>query len=463
MMDRPEQFLRGTPLAGAPSWLDITAIAASSADISWRDIHSASMVLAARLDGAGAVCNLAESRAGFLIASIAALRRGCMQILPASRGQIDLDAALTGATCPMVLVDRASAFDASRTACFDIDSTVSLAPAVASDDALRWSPHSHSSIVRLFTSGTTARAALQDKTLDQLVSGALGLGKRLDAVLAGGLASVSRLLCSVPSQHMFGLETSVMLPLVHGLTVIEGRPLLPEDIRDALEGGQDAGWVTTPLHLRALVREGIPIRGCRVAISSTMSLDPALAADAESLLGCTVVEIYGSTETGVLATRRTACEQAWTPLDGVRAEQLADGCRVAGTHFQSPQVLGDRIEPLPGGRFLLHGRRDDTVKIAGRRVSVESLNSLLPYMPGLVDGVFHYVENRRGNARLVLFHEGTLDRRKALAWLRERIDPAFVPRALIGVDRLPRSEVGKVRRAALDSIYADWLAGQNER
>ena len=57
----------------------------------------------------------------------------------------------------------------------------------------------------------------QPKTLLQLAIGALVLGVRLSKDLAGGLASIQRIVCSVPPQHMFGVEASVMLPLVHGM------------------------------------------------------------------------------------------------------------------------------------------------------------------------------------------------------------------------------------------------------
>ena len=39
---------------------------------------------------------------------------------------------------------------------------------------------------------------------------------------------------TVPHQHMFGLEASVMLPIMHGLVMHAGRPLFPADIRSAL-------------------------------------------------------------------------------------------------------------------------------------------------------------------------------------------------------------------------------------
>ena len=324
------------------------------------------------------------------------------------------------------------------------------------NEALQWNPDASPVRVRLFTSGSTGNPEPQDKTLGHLVEGARALGARIEETLPIGLNSLSRIVCSVPQQHMFGLETSVMLSLVHGIPVREGRPLLPEDVRALLGEQHDAAWFTTPLHLRAMVRAGAALQGCRIAVSSTMTLDTVLAAQSESLLGCPVLEVYGSSETGALATRRTALTRQWTPLQGVRLYPKDGQTLAEGSHFASPVTLGDRIAINAQGGFELLGRRDDIVKIAGRRTSFSALNVLLQSMPDLEDGVFFKSEGRDGEARLALIHSGPLSRTNAIAWLRDRIDPAFVPRTVIRVEKLPRNEVGKVPKAALESIYAEW-------
>jgi acyl-coenzyme A synthetase/AMP-(fatty) acid ligase len=233
---------------------------------------------------------------------------------------------------------------------------------------------------------------------------------------------------------------------------------LPADVHSAFEGADDgAAWVTTPLHLRALVRSGDAVPHCRLVIASTMPLAPALAAQAEVLVGAPVLEIYGSTETGAIATRLPAQTVEWRPLDGVRLEPMAQGTRIWGTHFPSPQTLADQIEPVQSGRFRLIGRKGDLIKIAGRRASLGALNLMLQDLPGLADGVFYLPATGDSTERLVLIHAGApLGRPAAEAWLRERMDPVFLPRAFIHVDRLPRTSSGKLPRLALDEIFAAW-------
>lgn len=463
MFDSP----MGTPLAAAAQALDRPALIGAAGDWAWREVHAASLLLAARLDATGTVINLCQTRLGFLVTWLAALRRGCRQLLPPSGGQADLVAVLDASVRPQIVVDDAQALLphwADHARC--LVNTPQSDATRAADADLAWSPPWEAPLVCLYTSGSTGVPQPQVKTLGQLAGGAQALAARLDAEVQGGLAALQTIVCSVPSQHMFGVETSVMLPLVQGLAVLERRPLLPADVQAACAAAGNAGvaWVATPLHLRAQVRSGQALPQCRVVIASTMPLAPPLAQQAEQLLAAPVLEIYGSTETGAVAMRRTARDQSWRALQGVCFEPLAEGTRVEGGHFPSPQTLADRIEPDGAGGFRLLGREGDLLKIAGRRASLAGLNLLLQDLPGLADGVLYLPSGGAGTERLVLIHAGeTLDRTAADAWLRARIDPVFLPRAYIAVERLPRSGAGKLARAALDEIYAGWLARRTAR
>jgi acyl-coenzyme A synthetase/AMP-(fatty) acid ligase len=261
---------------------------------------------------------------------------------------------------------------------------------------------------------------------------------------------------------MFGLEASVMLSLISGIPVLDRRPLLPADVGAAFEAcPQGCIWVTTPLHLRSLVRSDERLPNCKGVVASTMPLAATLAHQVEALLEAPVYEIYGSTETGAIATRRTTGSSTWRPLPRVRLESTSSCTQVWGEHFSSPQRLGDHVAIDDVGSFVLLGREADMIKIAGRRASLSGLNELLQEMPGLSDGVFYLPSTDNPAERLVLIHSGhALDRAFIDAWLRERMDAAFLPRAIIRVDRLPRSGAGKIPRASLDEIYGAWARGR---
>jgi acyl-coenzyme A synthetase/AMP-(fatty) acid ligase len=449
----------------AQTALDRPAVIGGGRKWRWRDVHAAAVVLAEQLASDEAVVNLCASRVGFLVTWLAALRRGCMQLLPPSGGHADLVALLTSVARPTIVVDAAQLLESQWVEHARCIVHVPAAVGAAAQD-LAWQPDWDAPRLRLYTSGSTGRPEPQTKTLAQLLRGAQQLASQLDRHLVGGVAELRAIVCSVPAQHMYGLETSVMLPLACGMAVLDARPLLPADVHAALLACGDGGaaWVATPLHLRAMARSGDALPGCRLVVASTMPLAAPVAVDVEARAGAPVLEIYGSTETGAIALRRPAQDSAWQPLDGVRLEPYAEHTLAWGPHFASPQTLADRIAFEPSGRFQLLGRRGDLIKVAGRRASLAGLNLLLQDLPGLDDGAFYQPNGAADSERLVLFHAGSpLDRPAIEAWLRERIDPAFVPRTLIRVERLPRSDNGKLPRAALDALYTAWRAERGDR
>jgi acyl-coenzyme A synthetase/AMP-(fatty) acid ligase len=447
--------LLASPLASASHQLERLAVAASGHDWTWREVHQAAIALAQALEGASAVCNLCTSRVGFLITFIAALRRNALTVLPPSGGNADLAVVLASFAQPVIVVDDDAAIEAHWPA---IARCVTWSPdsRVGPVDDLAWQPAWHETAALLYTSGSTGAPEPQPKTLLHLAIGALVLGDRLAQDL-GAPDRIERIVCSVPPQHMFGLEASVMLSVVQAIAVLDRRPLLPADVQSAFAESPPAAWIVTPLHLRGLVQAEVAVSNCRVVIASTMPLAPALAAQAEAAVNAPVLEIYGSTETGVLAMRRTATEADWLPVSGVQVEPTDEGAQAHGTHFASPARLLDRIDVGPGGRFTLLGRQADLIKIAGRRASLSGLNMMLLELPGLDDGVFYLPDSNSGTERLCLFFcSATLDRSAVERWLRTRLDPVFVPRTIVRVDRLPRGDNGKLPRQALDQLHAQW-------
>lgn len=447
-----------SPLLAAARWLDLPAVVGRQHAWTWRDIHGAALELTQRLDAGSTVCNLCTTRAGFLIASLAAMRCGCSLVLPPSGGAADMDAVLAASERAIVVCEDAGDLPHQwqcAAPCVMVRSA--WQPGSVPDEGLAWQPRWDDLAVRLYTSGSTGAPQSQPKSLRELASGALVLGERLAECVPGGIAALRHIVCSVPAQHMFGLETSVMLSIAHGIPVLERRPLLPADVQEALGDAPGALWVTTPVHLRGMQRSGGIAGNCSAVLASTMPLGAVIARQVEDALHAPVLEIYGSTETGALALRRTAHDTNWHPLRGVSLESRADGALARGVHFASPQSLADRVELHADGGFTLLGRQSDLIKIGGRRASLAGLNQLLTDLPGLDDGVFHQPTDAGDDARLCLIYAGAeLDAEAVRGWLRPRIDPVFLPRHLIRVARLPRSDSGKLPREALDRIHAQW-------
>ncbi len=139
------------------------------------------------------------------------------------------------------------------------------------------------------------------------------------------------LVATVPPQHMYGLKLSVLLPLLGGIGVHASHPLYPADIASALaEVPEPRVLVSTPVHLRALLESGVRLPPLQVIVSATAPLSADLAGALERRIGTVLLEFFGSTETCVIASRRTATVAAWRPHRGRRAathERRHDGGR----------------------------------------------------------------------------------------------------------------------------------------
>ena len=184
----------------------------------------------------------------------------------------------------------------------------------------------------LFTSGSTGRPKPTAKSWGTLVCSARSAGRRLGVSALGGATIIG----TVPHQHSYGFESLIMLGLRHGLIVDADAPLYAGDIRARIEAASGARiLVTAPVHIRVLVNEPGGMPRVDLILSATAPLPAALAAEAEACFGGRLVEIYGCTEAGQVATRRTAQEAEWRCLDDVslfpdEAGTWASGAAVEG-------------------------------------------------------------------------------------------------------------------------------------
>ena len=300
----------------------------------------------------------------------------------------------------------------------------------------------------LFTSGSTGRPKPVAKSWGTLVRSAMAAGERLGApALRGGT-----LIGTVPHQHSYGLESTILLGLQHGLAISAERPFYPADVCAAIAAApRPRILITTPVHIRALVADRATPPQLDLIVSATAPLPVEIAARAEASFGAPLVEIYGCTEAGQVATRRTLHQPHWQCLDGVFLQQDDHGSWVSGPSVQTKTLLQDLVERTGPGSFVLNGRSADMINIAGKRTSLAHLNHQLTTIDGVKDGVFVAPEEDGQRvarmAAIVVAPEMSAD--TLMQTLRDRIDAAFLPRPLIFVDALPHNSVGKLPRETL--------------
>ncbi len=471
--------------------------------------------LAALLPASGPMLNITHDRYRFAVGLGAAMQRGQNNLLPPNHttdtvarlaalfpGAYALcDDGAAAVDLPVLRHPRYSvaAHDAGATG--DAGAGTLPCPQFAAD-ALA---------AQVLTSGSTGAPVPHPKAWGLLVRNARSGAARLAQQMGRESIKGCTIVATVPAQHMYGFESSVLVALVGGAAFDTERPFYPADIAAALaRAPRPRLLVTTPLHLKTLVDAGFALPPVDLIVSATAPLSPQLAARAEAAFGAPLMEIYGCTEAGQVASRRTTHGDAWQVYDGLRLSGDGEHSVVQGGHVPQPVPLADVLEVLDAQTFRLLGRSNDLVNVAGKRSSLSHLNFHLNAIEGVRDGAFwlppqpgaqgHTDGVVRGQAHAALHgHAAGLEHGHAAGLehghadgleyghadgvvrlvafvvapgvshaclrsaLRERIDPAFLPRRLIDVPALPREATGKLPAGVLDAWAPQQLAAPRQR
>jgi len=238
------------------------------------------------------VVNLCADRYRFAAAFGAALSRGQISLMPPNKtpamlGQI-------AARYPDVYCLTDADFESGDIPVMKYPET--LPAAEASPEIPAFPAEQLAAFV--FTSGSTGAPVPNAKPWGALVESALAAGSGLGVASLPGVVLVG----TVPPQHMYGFESTVLLALQHGLALYSGQPFYPADIYACLETLPPPRMlVTTPIHLRALLADEAAPAAAEFVLCATAPLAPQLAVAAEARFGVPLYEIYGCSEAGQVA------------------------------------------------------------------------------------------------------------------------------------------------------------------
>lgn len=299
----------------------------------------------------------------------------------------------------------------------------------------------------VFTSGSSGQPVAHKKHWGALVERSHVARELLDPVEEAATA-----VGTIPPYHMYGFETLVLQAIhTRGMTTT-GPGAYPADWQAMLERSPAPRvLVTTPLQLRSLLRADLALPPLARVISAAAPMDVNVAREAEARFGASVMEIYGATEIGSVAMRRTTQTSLWQLYQGVVLEVSGDDACISAPGAL-PFPLSDFVEPMPQRQFRLVGRKSDVVKLAAKRTSLAALNAVLLAIPGVVDGAFLAPDPEKAHTlvRMQVFAVAPgLQAEQILTGLREQIDPAFLPRRVVLVEAMPRNSVGKLTVQAL--------------
>ena len=412
------------------------------------------MRVAADFPARSHVLNACADRYRFTVAFAAALAAGKVSLLPSTHTpEVIRELSLFAPDVFCLTDDARCEIDLPRVSY--VDATASAAQC--------WPPpeiESERLAAYVFTSGSTGTPLPYRKTWGRLVRCVRDGAERFGLLDGRSYGLVG----TVPPQHMYGFESTVLIALQSGSALCGERPFYPADICSALACiPRPRVLVSTPVHLRTLVTADVDLPAVDFILSATAPLSQNLAREVEQRFDTQLLEVYGSTETGQIATRRTADTVEWRLWRDVRLSSVDDHTWASGGHVEQRTPMCDVIEITSEDRFLLHGRMADLVNIAGKRSSLAYLNHQLNAIPGVLDGAFFVRDEatdatKTGVTRVAaVVVAPQLDATALTEHLRRRIDAVFLPRPLLFVDRLPRNGTGKLPHEALQSLVARCL------
>lgn len=322
----------------------------------------------------------------------------------------------------------------------------------------------------LFTSGTTGRPKGVPLSVANLIATARSV------VDAWGWTREDELLLALPLYHMHGLGVGV-----HGSLEAGGRMcVLPRfDPGAVLEETDRVSMffgVPTMYH-RLLAHGGLDaLAPLRLLVSGSAPLSETAFRQLESATGHRVLERYGMSETGMIASNPLVGERrpgtVGLPLPGMEirlaggseSEIEVRGPSVFGGYWHRPDAdedaftddgwfrTGDLGRYDNAGYLEICGRAKEVIISGGHNVWPREVEEVMEAMPGVREAAVVGAPDPEWGERVVAYvvREGDDTGEQAIEqWCSARLAHYKVPRRIVFVDELPRNHMGKLQRHLL--------------
>jgi len=334
-----------------------------------------------------------------------------------------------------------------------------------------------------FTSGTTGRSKGAMLSHGNLLSNARTL------IELWRFTERDVLLHVLPIYHVHGLFVALHCALLSGATVLWRDTFDPKATLADLDNATVMMGVPTH-YTRLLAAMGSQQRAwphMRLFISGSAPLLAETHRQFEAATGQRILERYGMTETGMIASN---------PYDGARIEgtvgfalpgvevRVADergaevprgetgvlevrGPNVFQGYWRMPEktaeefradgffITGDMAVQAADGRVTLVGRARDLIISGGLNIYPKEIELLIDAIDGVEESAVIGVPHPDFGETVVAVVTGKdIDEAGVLAALDGRLARFKQPRRVIAVAALPRNAMGKVQKAALRALYA---------
>ena len=271
--------------------------------------------------------------------------------------------------------------------------------------------------------------------------------------LAALLPGHARILCAVPSHHIYGFLFSILLPRVLGLhpdAVRDVRAASPAMLAREARAGDLV--IAYPDFWRAALASA-PFAAGVTGVTSTAPCPPDLAQDLQAHGLARLLQVYGSSETGGVGWRDSHA-RPFTALSYWRRDPDDAAVLLRSGDGAGSYPLQDVLAWQGERQFLPAGRVDQAVQVGGINVFPERVAQVLRAHPAVAAAAVRLMRGDEGS-RLKAFvvpNAGApapaLLRAELRLWAAARLSGPELPAAISVGAELPRNASGKL---------ADWI------
>ena len=309
----------------------------------------------------------------------------------------------------------------------------------------------------LFTGGSTGKPKVWSKSPRNLLAEAFYLKKKF------ALSDKDLFVATVPPYHIYGLLFSVLVPFIAHARVLPDIYTFPQEIISTINKHKASVLVSVPIHYRAMKVDNLSIPSLKAAFSSSGALDRSDSLFFYKKTGLGATEIYGSTETGGIASRNISEKtDSWKVFDMVSWKLTGSRLSVK-SDFTSPEMehdeegfclTGDEAREDKKNRFVLLGRADGIVKVAGKRVDLLDVQNKIKKLPTVSDAVVVALPTDKGRESVIVAVVAcSLTGTHLKKLLMDMLEPYAVPRRIKIVSSIARTATGKIDRRRIEKLF----------
>lgn len=447
--------------------------------MSWKELDGEAEQLAARLlprigrhDSQQVIALLFTNSWRFVVAYLAVLKLGHIAMpLDPSYKHLEVEAILKQIPPKLLIIDSEERELAGHPAApVIVFEELTTSPAEAMVSGLRL-PAREQIATLVFTSGTTGRP----KAATYSHANHLWNIKVCSEIWEW--TSEDTILISLPLSHWYGIVMGLSGAIYHGNTLYLQEWFDEEKTLTMLASGKISLFTHISVAYYKLLEQtgDYDLSNVRLCISGGSALPPAIWQAFKDRFGREILECYGSSETGRIASNMLDERIPGSPgrvLPGVRLRLGPEG----EVQIKSPGVFpgyfhnrpatdaartsdgwwrtGD-IGELDGGRVILKGRVQERIRKQGYSISPRDVEWAMHQNPKIKEIlVIGLQQPDQPSDRLVYFLKTSLTEKEVRDYCKQNLLYAWRPDKIIMLDAIPRTKNGKPKIAKLKEMAA---------